>query len=268
MKPRNCTFCKGSGLSKEHFWPDWLRAYMNTSASDMHITELHRSEGKVPATVDRRSERPGNVITKKFRVVCANCNNGWMSRLEESIKPFLVSVLEGKRHTLDENGIAELARWIVMKVMVSEYAEDGTQLTPYPDRNRFRESQEIPSYFRIYMGKHNIVDQSAYLRCSATLSSNWSGPAVNIEMSQRNTQTVCFLLGPVVFFVVACREENLKVWKFFKLNQLKCIFPFKKKQFNWHTLHLISQPQIANIANALNDLTQSPMVKYGGPLPN
>ena len=44
-------------------------------------------------------------------VVCAGCNNGWMSRSEEGAKGYLVGMVEGRGRELHAGGLAELARW-------------------------------------------------------------------------------------------------------------------------------------------------------------
>ncbi|HEY6347202.1 MAG TPA: hypothetical protein VIY49_37400 [Bryobacteraceae bacterium] len=50
--------------------------------------------------------------------VCAGCNNGWMSKLEDDIKAILIGVIEGSRplNGLNENERFLLARWTLKTV--------------------------------------------------------------------------------------------------------------------------------------------------------
>lgn len=265
---KKCIFCQGTGMSKEHFWPDWLRNHIYTSINDKHTSEFHISEGKNPSVLTRKDERSGHLITKKFRVVCVECNTGWMSKLEEKMKPIILDIINSKTVSLDKTKLEELSRWIVMKVIVAEQSEENTQVTPEMDRIHFYRDIKIPDYFRIYIGKHTTPHNSAYLRHSVTLALSKTGPITALNGMKRNTQTVSFLLGPIFIYVIACREEGCKVWRYFKLNQLKCIFPNTKNIFNSRTLKIINQRRMAIIANSLNDLTSSSIVKYGGSRPN
>jgi len=248
MNQKVCIFCEGTGLSKEHFWPDWIGSHISKSDANKHTTEVYSGEVKSKPELENKTERQGNLVTKKFRVVCKNCNNGWMSRLEESIKPFILSAINNKNYILNSKQVKMLARWVVMKVLVAENNHEGTQVTPVEDRKTFYENSEIPSYFRIYMARHDTDNESAYHR-------------------HRNTQSVSFLIGPLFFYVVACREEEYNLCSHIKLNQLKCIYPFIKKSLNMKALKTIPKSRLSEISHALEDLGNSTQVKYGGTLP-
>lgn len=266
MKQQFCIFCQGSGLSKEHFWPDWLKSYFETTYSDKHTTEVYSGDVKSKAELEKKSERPGNLITKKFRVVCTTCNNGWMSDLEEKAKPFILSAIENKKCTLNEDEILLFAKWVVMKVMVAEHNHDGTQVTLALDLKAFFESAAIPSYYRVYLGRHDTGTNSAYYRHSCTLARTMSGPVCTMEGMYRNTQSVSFLIGPLFIFVFSCREQDTYIWRDIKLNQMTCIFPSKRKSLQLSSIKHINSDRISEISNSLEDIINSPSVKYGGKL--
>jgi len=267
MTQRTCIFCEGKGLSKEHFWPDWISNHISKSDTDKHTAKIYSGEVKSKLALEKKTERPGNLITKKFRVVCVKCNNGWMSQLEESVKPFILSAIQNKHQTLNSKQVDMLARWVVMKVLVAEQNHDGTQVTPAIDRRSFYEYSEIPCYFRVYIARHETDSEVAYHRHSTTLGLSESGPLTDMQGLERNTQSVSFLIGPLFFYVVACREENYNLCSHIKLNHLKCISPFKKTSLSMKSLKTISQPRLAAISHALEDLGNSPQVKYGGAWP-
>lgn len=268
MSQKACIFCDGTGLSKEHFWPDWISKHISKYDTDKHVAEVYSSEAKSKPELEKKAERQGNLVTKKFRVVCKSCNNGWMSELEKSVKPFILSLIQNKYISLNPEQVAMLSRWVVMKVLVAEQNHDGTQVMPAEDRKRFFESNIIPSYFRVYMARHDTDSESAYLRHSNTLALSKSGPLTDMKGMERNTQSVSFLVGPLFFYVIACREENYNLCSHIKLNQLKCIHPFTKNSLSTKALKTIPQPRIAAISHALEDLGNSPQVKYGGPSPS
>ena len=261
MGQKLCIFCQNSGLSKEHFWPNWLRDYLDTSPSDKHTTEVYSGEVNSKAELENKLERSGNLITKKFRVVCAKCNSGWMSKLEEKIKPIIVSVLKNQDITLNSDEILLFSKWIIMKVMVAEQNHQGTQVTPNSDLKSFYDTNEIPDYYRIYISKQRSSHHSGYQRHSCTLGLSKTGPLCDMGGMERNAHTVSFLLGPLFIYVIACREQNIFLWREFKLNHMKCVYPYKKKTLNLKSLKYLDNKRISDIAYGLEDLISKPRVK-------
>lgn len=262
-----CIFCKDSGMSKEHFWPEWISSYIQNNRTGNHISEIHSSEGKKDRVLDRQIKRPGNVITKKLRVVCKSCNNGWMSQLEERVKPILVAILENKSITIKKDDLLFLSKWVAMKVIVAEQSEDGTQVTPDSDRDEFFQSGKIPDYFRVYIGLQETEHTSGYLRHSLTFSITKDGPTPSLDGLQRNTQTVSFIIGPLFIFVVAARVDNFELVQAFNLETMQCIWPKENNELNWPLVKKLNQAEMSNVAYALDDFISLYNIKYGGPLP-
>jgi len=267
MGKKNCIFCQGSGMSKEHFWPDWLRSHFNTTNNDKHTSEVHSSEAKSQPTLKSKNERPGNLITKKFRVVCETCNSGWMSQLEKSVKPLLIPLIENNDISFNQAQLTKLAKWAVMKVIVAEQSEDDTQVTPESDRNSFYENLVIPEYFRVYIGKHKTGHNSAYVRHSMTFALSKENIKTELNGMKRNTQSVSFLLGPLFVHVIACRVPNYEIWHHLNLQHLYCIFPDEHAVLSWPEIEALEQPLMSDIVHSLDKLISSPMVRDGGPLP-
>src|SRR5258708_7315465 len=75
-----CAFCPGTaGITGEHLWSAWAG----------------RMFGERRYTITRK-EPDGRVLTwtlpelnAKTKVVCGDCNNGWMSELETQVKPII-----------------------------------------------------------------------------------------------------------------------------------------------------------------------------------
>jgi hypothetical protein len=262
---KKCVFCRGFGMSKEHFWPDWLGDHIKTTINDKHTTEVLSGQVKRPPTLKKKKERMGNLITVKFRVVCEKCNNGWMSQLEERIKPILVAIIEGEDFTLGKASLSDLARWVVMKVIVLEQSEENTQVTPESDRIGFCNGL-MPKYFNVFMGRQDSSHSSGILRQSITIGLPEEGlPKLN--GMKRNTQTVSFILGPIFFYVITCRLDNFDLCEKLNIHPLKKIFPDTPEILNWSSLEIAKSLKINKLAWVLEELTNSSRVKYGGPLP-
>ena len=99
------------------------------------------------------------------RVVCEDCNNGWMSRLETKVMPYLSPMLVNAHSVdLDDEQQRDLARWAVMKVLLLELS--ARQQHPRRRRNVGYEASaaelawlyahdEPPPRSRVWIGAFN-----------------------------------------------------------------------------------------------------------------
>ena len=112
-------FCGASGvkISNEHAWPNWIRDLFPAGPTTIIGTRPGRKnvvfsppEGDMGVTV--------NVVCK------TTCNEGWMSALEESVKPFLAPMIrDGAATALTPIQQAALTRWALKTAMVFEFTD-------------------------------------------------------------------------------------------------------------------------------------------------
>lgn len=105
-----CWFCPTSQAADtaEHVFPRWSFKYFQETQLHVEPTRLHR--GIVPT--DQRGQIPLHSLVLKG--VCANCNNGWMSRLEAHSQP----LISGSVRSLDAAATFTLARWFAKTAIV------------------------------------------------------------------------------------------------------------------------------------------------------
>lgn len=117
MENKRCVFCgnviKGanksnkSNKSKEHIFPQWLQDHLDLKQQAIFPT-LYTTIGEV----DKYRQMTFNGFLSGF--VCEPCNTGWMSKLEDAVKPILLGLIDGNyagKLTTEDSGI--LARWSV-----------------------------------------------------------------------------------------------------------------------------------------------------------
>jgi hypothetical protein len=123
--PRQCLFCPAVANSKEHVIPLWLSAHAGMRSDQLlpaHFSEtvgfqLHNQENP-------RWLSPAQFTAK---IVCSECNNGWMSRLEDWARRNLGDFLlpTWKRNYSDgldrfQHSPEELIRWLLKTAIVFE----------------------------------------------------------------------------------------------------------------------------------------------------
>jgi hypothetical protein len=155
-----CVFCSRPGISAEHVLPRWLKAAFDSG--DLTRGPVVRMS---EAGVHRHEQR---LLDGRVKAVCAQCNNGWMSRLEEEVRDFLPEMIRGRVVWLDHGRLEALAAWSLKTVFMFREA----------NRHPTREIIPVEDYTAFYRDRQPSRLMSARLACIA--------PPVN---------------GPVVFAV-------------------------------------------------------------------
>src|SRR5258708_15403363 len=89
---RSCIFCGGRANSKEDAWPLWLMRRLGETGAGTVEGQRGKQSPKSWRTGQAR-------LTVRF--VCATCNNGWMSQIENRVKPILERLLRDETVTPD-----------------------------------------------------------------------------------------------------------------------------------------------------------------------
>ena len=104
----SCIYCgRSDHMTEEHIWADWLRQYIPRDMPRHKLVSAVVHSDLSKNTVDIR-KREGDPHSRKLKIACRDCNNGWMSRLQTNAKPYLVPMLLGKEVSLYKNGQAAL----------------------------------------------------------------------------------------------------------------------------------------------------------------
>jgi len=142
---RTCIFCSNKASTSEDAWPRWLmNRFPNTSTSRMDA--------------ERGGNKLGNWHAAKPKLqvkwLCACCNNGWMSRLEDEAKPILEYIFNDKLKDIGVSAQLTLARWAVKTAMVLE-SIDSRRSWFYSDSERrlMRTVQSLPPRTSVWIAK-------------------------------------------------------------------------------------------------------------------
>jgi hypothetical protein len=143
--PQECAFCPSTAkMSGEHVWSDWMNA-------------LFPGEKIFYNKTDRENERvwSGSELDWKVKVVCEDCNNTWMSNLEEQhAKPTMSDLIVGKVDIpIPQSRANSIALFAFKTAVILEHMRRDIPLRFFPRivRHRFRELLEIPPNVRMWM---------------------------------------------------------------------------------------------------------------------
>jgi hypothetical protein len=159
-------------------------------------------------------ERPTDITNMTLRVVCRNhCNNGWMSRLEEKTKPFLLPLINGTHSVLDKYRQEMIATWIAMKLLTCEFSDPDDLMFTGLDRSIFMGSRLPPRNMKIWIARYNGEGwDNTYARQAATLGWAPRGTKPPLPPSgslAKNTQEQTFVVGQLFVHSTATTVPRL-----------------------------------------------------------
>jgi hypothetical protein len=177
--PRACIFCGATPLSKEHIWPEWLLRLLPTPEG----VETTAQRGSAEPVQVWRSSRPEQ--TAKF--VCAPCNNGWMSQIENAMKPVASEIALGSPVSLNAAAQKIIAIWAVKSAMVYEALRPNADWFYTPaERSSFRLQRIFPD--RTYVWIAPVVSPAGFFCFANDMSET-------LERSPSDTQGYVTTIG-------------------------------------------------------------------------
>lgn len=103
--------------------------------------------------VEIQKSRPPLEVTLK--VVCADCNNGWMSRLEESVRPILTRLMADEAGvSLSDEDAARLRRWVLMVWAIYQFDQPASMVFSDEDLHCIMTGQgELSGVIDVWWGR-------------------------------------------------------------------------------------------------------------------
>src|SRR5688572_15295566 len=162
MRQERCLFCPSTKLSGEHLWPAW-------------ICKLYGADQYAHTVVNARDgwqhERMRNSITHKFACVCARCNNGWMSEIENRASSVLRPMIGGRFPTkFGRHAQHTIAVWLSLRLIIFDAysaAKIEDEFFSINDRSNFSTHRDKPlPATRVWLGR---------------MTSDWQGASFSVK---------------------------------------------------------------------------------------
>lgn len=130
-----CVFCGGTPLTKEHVLPSWLKVALDPTV---------RRFGYVRVDGDGVHRHESSPLNEQVKVVCSECNSGWMNQLEENVRPILPPLIRGQSCTLDAEAQQALTVWSLKTLLMFQYTHrsEVRAVIPADDVGDFHERRQ------------------------------------------------------------------------------------------------------------------------------
>ena len=252
MPPKECIFCQKGPVTKEDVWPTWLTSYIPRNlprhAASISIINPH---GKITKTRKIWGSDPRSTRAK---CVCATCNSGWMSVLQNKAKPIVLPLAQGLKTVLSLDDQCILSAWIAMCTITSEFFVPAFVAIPRIDRDFLWNNETAPEYWKIWIGKYQRGDWPPYrVHHAFHLSDGDRDGSVLSPSTPPNAQTTTLVFGQLYAHVFSC------AFPFFvdRVNfnsashLLRPIWPPQNAPLVWPLPSLITDKDADHIAGAI-----------------
>lgn len=141
-------------MSGEHVWPDWLADVAPGATADMWRVQRTIQTPDGPEIVAFETAP----YSEKVHCVCAACNTGWMSDLEQAAAPHLTPMIQGAAQRLNDGAQTLVATWMALRTTVLDQVHGGAGVPPEHHRalyeHRQRGTRRPPTSTWAWLGKY------------------------------------------------------------------------------------------------------------------
>lgn len=244
---KRCIFCRGTTLTYEHIVPDWTREIIPRTPDHKH--DLIRVKMNLARERTETSDlRQGHPLSKKVRVVCKNCNSGWLSKFEDELKPKIRPLILGEEAILTPWDQRRVATWAAKTTMTMEFAQPEATAITFEEREYLRLHREPKKTFNIWIGRYEGTRHTiAYRHHSAFIGS----PPPPETVVMRNTQATIIGVNSLFLHVASSSAPGIKLNLESKPTKLRQIWPPPSGDLDWLALPALSDDDIDNILASL-----------------
>ncbi|MEL4294047.1 hypothetical protein [Shewanella xiamenensis] len=256
-KDSYCIFCGGTGMSKQHVWPDWMKTVIPRENKQEHyqnMIKLQFDDSKYASITPEILKKRGHVATRKIRNVCKKCNGGWMSRLETSVKPKMTDMMLNKQTILTNSEMLSISAWAVMISIMAEFTDIPTKSIPDQDLTHLMRNQCPPSNWTVWIGKYKGQEWNYRYRHHGIGCMPLQLARIMKPFTHCNTQSSTFVVGSFLIHTTSSTLSGINPI-FDKEHAEKLIqiwpLPLTVDCVNWSLLKEINDNEVILISDQL-----------------
>jgi hypothetical protein len=232
-----CIFCN-EGLinkSREHVFPLWLLKYL--SIEGVIISPTHSDK----ITGDTKSKRRHDLSNFVSGGICEQCNNGWMSDLENAAKPILIDLIDLKKETKDlsRDERMVISRWATKTIYVLNLASNYFKNIPIHHFKYIKDFEDsLPSGIIVLAQQHHSSEKFYWLQSATWVINSYDDFSIYQKPLSEESYKISIQLGNLILLVAYNPIEDLaySIWRgihvpfYPKSGQ---IGSYEKEEFPW-----------------------------------
>lgn len=215
---RGCLFCGKTPLTEEELFPEWIRKIFPKYGPDKHTVENLIYDSKTYANTNYNiTQKTFNkhVSRRTLKIVCADCNNVWMSGIESVAKSVLAPLILNQPFKISSKVYRLIGKWAVLRAIISEslhyeVSRSSTILNDVitkSDINKFYNVKKPFSGWYIWIGRREEGDLNyRYYRSSGRGLIATANADLDRRIDPPNTLAVIFGIKHLFVYVIYCPD--------------------------------------------------------------
>lgn len=203
-----CIFCNSDNTSREHIFPQWLRARINGPCHKPYDRNTFRRQADSSYKYSSFAKNTQNsVLGVTTKRVCTKCNNGWLSQLETRVIPIYFSLTEEPSVTLPEDKQLTISTWASILAIKWDLTDTATSAHTEEDRKFIYRNLCPPPNFRVWIGYCDDVGIEVRHRtaCMRKLEDQYRLPHTP------NTRSTSMMIGKLVIHVLSHEPDSFDI---------------------------------------------------------
>jgi len=209
---KRCIFCGERGnITKQHILPDRIKHLVPRLVPyHSHQTErvFYNPDGTVCCREPAKKLSPGHLGNRRFRVVCLNCNTGWMKRAEEEAFEYAEPIILGRTLVLSAEAQQKLTTLAALIMCMVDLTDQPTSTITQADRAYIRETRQAPASWYLFLGRTDSPEWKTRYRHAAAISLT-QGTVPNGQTS--NSQSTVVAIGNLVLHLAMSQATPILV---------------------------------------------------------
>ena len=233
-----CLFCEelinSENKSIEHVIPKWLLELLQIKDLEIEPSHITPEENLV-------SKRKHNLESLKAGNICRDCNNGWMSKLENEAKPIIEDLISLKRLCIDLNDQERLilARWTTKTAYTLNAGSNyHKNIPPEHYSYLYKNKNLLPANVWSFAQQHHASQAFYWLQWPAWALNNVEENHAEIEQLKTQAYKISFQFSNLLLtvFYLPLNEYIPVLWKGIHIPMYpktgKCGW-YEKEKFPW-----------------------------------
>lgn len=201
---RSCIFCPSIHLTKEHLLPEWMHDVFGKKGNQVH------SLAEETPTTSTSKLYESRTFTARARFVCQNCNNGWMSDLEDRVKPLLAPMMTSELAiVLRPDELAVLSAWAAKTTFVLFRSRPNQPVAISNEQCvELRKAVRPPAGMQVWIGRRDHGVNWPYRCLTLAGEAMLDGKPASGIADEYNVWQAMVAIGHVVFYVFGHRLDT------------------------------------------------------------
>jgi len=219
-----CIYCGKKANSKEHLYAAWLEAYVpHLLPYRIHFSSENIIDFRKRVIVTgpvKKSIKPGSVNSHRLKIVCRECNGGWMGKLQERAKPHIIKLLQNDWSISSPESRNSIAAWATMFVMNVEFKDRKTVCISTADRAYLMKNGAAPRNWGVAIGIYNGSTNVGFSHVPLKIIEHekegslecWDKSATDVSFQAQYT---VFIVGSLIFLTFSARHNHYQLFNLF-----------------------------------------------------